>query len=407
MHRDKQVGLALGILLVGVVGAFFFRQDSAVQLEVPSLDDPAQLDAMIEEIDRPQPYPANDTASRSPQRDPRATGFATPPIEVPVTNEQWVENERPDWGENEPFPIGPPDPIAFDPASGSQSETEPPIPLADPNSQWSNIGHSSPSGTPAAPAARPETYKVQRGDTLSDIAERLLGTSRRYMDIYRVNRDRMKSPNDLQPGMELRIPLTQRESPPRSAEIDATRASTAISPSSSHSSASVPAEPSSSSGEGTDTPIVSESRSEPSPSGTDRVSSTSVTAATDSVRGAAPANLRDSSAARRPESADDARQGTGSTPATKTVDRSESRFVPYRRSPFAPRKKDTRRAADGSSPGTRETQTPVFSEDEPRGQEKSGNSAESVDDLNAAWKRVHQKSPAELGVEQSETPQAP
>ena len=49
MQRDKRMGLALGILLMGIVGAFFFRNEGDSQLLPPGLSDPDKLDAQISE----------------------------------------------------------------------------------------------------------------------------------------------------------------------------------------------------------------------------------------------------------------------------------------------------------------------------------------------------------------------
>ncbi|MCW5962003.1 MAG: LysM peptidoglycan-binding domain-containing protein [Pyrinomonadaceae bacterium] len=50
------------------------------------------------------------------------------------------------------------------------------------------------------------TYIVQPGDTLGKISVRFYGTSRRYMDIYNANRDKLSSPSRVDVGQELRIP---------------------------------------------------------------------------------------------------------------------------------------------------------------------------------------------------------
>lgn len=51
-----------------------------------------------------------------------------------------------------------------------------------------------------------KTYKVQSGDTLSRIAERVLGDRDRWNDLYQANRDKLKSPDSLVVGQELRLP---------------------------------------------------------------------------------------------------------------------------------------------------------------------------------------------------------
>ena len=50
------------------------------------------------------------------------------------------------------------------------------------------------------------TYTVRPGDTLSDIAKRLYGKSRRWTRIYRANQDRIDDPNLIFPGQVLIIP---------------------------------------------------------------------------------------------------------------------------------------------------------------------------------------------------------
>jgi nucleoid-associated protein YgaU len=51
-----------------------------------------------------------------------------------------------------------------------------------------------------------QTHVVQEGETLYKIAQRYLGNGTRYMDIYRANRDRLRTPDDLRAGITLAIP---------------------------------------------------------------------------------------------------------------------------------------------------------------------------------------------------------
>ncbi len=62
--------------------------------------------------------------------------------------------------------------------------------------------------TPAEPATEPAftEYTVKRGESLSIVALRTLDDSERYMEIFEANRDQLKTPNALQPGMVLKIP---------------------------------------------------------------------------------------------------------------------------------------------------------------------------------------------------------
>ena len=48
-----------------------------------------------------------------------------------------------------------------------------------------------------------ESYTVQRGDTLSEIGQRL-GVA--WRDIFEANRDQLNDPDRIQPGQTLRIP---------------------------------------------------------------------------------------------------------------------------------------------------------------------------------------------------------
>ncbi len=70
--------------------------------------------------------------------------------------------------------------------------------------------------TPPAPEPVYTEHTVGRGESLSVIALRMLGDSERYMEIYEANRDVMRNPNSLKPGMKLRIPnaVAQREESP-------------------------------------------------------------------------------------------------------------------------------------------------------------------------------------------------
>jgi nucleoid-associated protein YgaU len=51
-----------------------------------------------------------------------------------------------------------------------------------------------------------QTYTVQAGDTLSEIAKRFLGNANAYMDIFNVNRDQLSDPDRIKPGQVLKIP---------------------------------------------------------------------------------------------------------------------------------------------------------------------------------------------------------
>lgn len=55
-------------------------------------------------------------------------------------------------------------------------------------------------------AAPTRIHRVQRGDTLSSLAARYLGSSERFWELFTANRDRLQNPDLLPVGLELRIP---------------------------------------------------------------------------------------------------------------------------------------------------------------------------------------------------------
>lgn len=77
---------------------------------------------------------------------------------------------------------------------------------------------NSPQTAPPPQTAQPEqpaptetvrknrTYTVQKGDMLERIARRELGDGRRANEIFEMNRDQLSSPDDIQPGMVLKLP---------------------------------------------------------------------------------------------------------------------------------------------------------------------------------------------------------
>jgi nucleoid-associated protein YgaU len=55
-------------------------------------------------------------------------------------------------------------------------------------------------------AAEVRTYVVKSGDSLSTIAEELLGDAGRWQEIFEANEDKIDDPNQIKAGQELRIP---------------------------------------------------------------------------------------------------------------------------------------------------------------------------------------------------------
>lgn len=216
MHRDKVVGLAMAILLIGIVGAFFFRPN-AVEETPPQLKSPEALDNRIAE--KPlTPYLTS----------PEFGGVTEPaPPAIAASNQQFIptvgapsEWELPDFlqGEagaelpTEPFAPNspPPDPITIPDPSVPVAATEI-SGISQHNAGWEvePSPTSAPTSGPRQTASQPAsqiTHVVRDGDTLSELAGQYLGTSTRYLEIYEANRDMLRSPNDLRVGMKIRIP---------------------------------------------------------------------------------------------------------------------------------------------------------------------------------------------------------
>jgi nucleoid-associated protein YgaU len=51
-----------------------------------------------------------------------------------------------------------------------------------------------------------ETYTVKAGDTLSKIAQHLLGDANAYPQIFEANRDQLSDPDKITPGQVLKMP---------------------------------------------------------------------------------------------------------------------------------------------------------------------------------------------------------
>lgn len=77
-----------------------------------------------------------------------------------------------------------------------------------------NIGASKPTAAPElvraatnspAPAAA-QTYTVQKGDCLWNVAKKFYGNGSKYTLIYNANKDKIKNPNFIYPGQVLTIP---------------------------------------------------------------------------------------------------------------------------------------------------------------------------------------------------------
>ncbi|MBW3541135.1 MAG: LysM peptidoglycan-binding domain-containing protein [Planctomycetes bacterium] len=218
MHRDKKLGLALGILLVGIVGALFFRNEPAPAPSAPALSDPATLDREIAQK-RGGPYP-----------DLLPPQFAG---EEPAPGDSGFTAELPDWelpdflkNDDGTSPVdragraGAPDPLrpagddeSFGAGTGAGRFTSGATPPGPPLVRGGTSASAAREGTGSVEALPtvPEMdgfvlHRVRAGETLSELAQKYLGTSARFLEIYEANHSVLESPDAVRAGMTLRIP---------------------------------------------------------------------------------------------------------------------------------------------------------------------------------------------------------
>jgi nucleoid-associated protein YgaU len=84
---------------------------------------------------------------------------------------------------------------------------QPPMPVAEPVICPPVAAEVKPAGVdPVSPEEPPKVYTVLQGDSLYGISVKVFGTPRHYERIYEANKDRIKDPNTLQVGINLRMP---------------------------------------------------------------------------------------------------------------------------------------------------------------------------------------------------------
>lgn len=190
VHQDQRIGLALAVLLLGAAGAFFFRNDPT-PAGSPKLKSAREVDARIAEKSI-SPYLQNKdedvetrTAARSISDRARITGVQS--------GHSLPSLDTPDFlSDNDPF------------QGGSAVQELSPIPVPDAGEGWTPGGALT--ERTAKPVATERVHVVQKGETLSSIAAKELGSSGRFQEVFEANRDQLQDANDVRVGMNLRIP---------------------------------------------------------------------------------------------------------------------------------------------------------------------------------------------------------
>ncbi len=253
MHTDRKIGFAMGILLIGIVAALFFRNEPLLSTKVPGIRREQELNQRLRERDvavylneskseepseptaPDQQWTLRDVLQKMDERNKTAPvpvgsrSFAAQPSEDIPDKE--LDGYRPKKRRSEDrsdsaaaesplkFPLRNPEQAAAEidepfrklpplmPAESKPSE------VAKTPTQQSDLSAGS-KGQPRLteqtldfqPPENFEEYVVRYGDTLSGIAQRTLGSPNKYNEIYNANRDRMASPDRLTVGKPLRIP---------------------------------------------------------------------------------------------------------------------------------------------------------------------------------------------------------
>lgn len=112
-------------------------------------------------------------------------------------------------------------PVAAAPAAAALVEALPPA-FQPPKPTGEAVLCPAPTSLPAPEAPKPavapepvkekvqeeppKTYTIVQGDSLYGISQKVFGTPRHYERIYELNKDRIKDPNTLQVGINLRMP---------------------------------------------------------------------------------------------------------------------------------------------------------------------------------------------------------
>ena len=217
MHPDRKIGIAMGILLIGVVAALFFRneplaeegtglsasreqqlnqslrdRDAPIYLDQPDSDFPQHVDVDAPAWNLPELFEQMNKKDTVPA-----------PIGLPAkkkqTEQQIVETIR---------PIEPPQTATTEISEPATADGRPtnPEPVNQFEKLLSDAAQNPAQNQGAAASGQFTEYVVQYGDTLSEIAEKFLGSQSRYNEIYEANKDRMASPDRLRVGKAIRIP---------------------------------------------------------------------------------------------------------------------------------------------------------------------------------------------------------
>lgn len=210
MQRDMKIGMAVGVALIGIVGALFFRREPETKDKAapPPLKDTTEIDRQIAEKGKgpymngveefpdsvaPVPPTQNSNAKAGNASDARSLAK-----DEELRNRERISRQG--GAPASPVPLPKDDPLSTDTAPAHNRDWQPVESTGKKSSQPQRV---TPAGSSVGTG---RTHVIQAGDTLSGLAARYLGSSARYREIYEANRNVLRSPDDLRDGVTIVIP---------------------------------------------------------------------------------------------------------------------------------------------------------------------------------------------------------
>ena len=163
MQRDVKIGIAIGVLLILLIGIFWWSR--------------------------------HDAAPRVPADEEDTSLAQLPPSEDPTAPEGQGHGS-PYLAESPEVAVAPPAPDAVvNPQATLEGPSAPPVATPQPAA----------ATAPASPAAK-VFHTIKSGDTLSGISQKYYGTTTKWKRIQEANRDKIPDPARLRVGLKIVIP---------------------------------------------------------------------------------------------------------------------------------------------------------------------------------------------------------
>jgi nucleoid-associated protein YgaU len=206
-RRSKILVIAV---VAGMAGGatYFFRKGDPTPGDVAS--PPAQAEVERRAIEKPAPQ-SHLLGEIQAANQPTASGDLAPIAPATSALPTAAAPANP-FNTPSATPVGPPA-AAQVTSTPPLAKTSPPAGAADNQFFPPGTGATAPSGgssfAASAPIGSPSEvlrHKIVDGDTLTGLAERYLGNSNRYLELYEMNREKLTSPDLLPIGAEIKVP---------------------------------------------------------------------------------------------------------------------------------------------------------------------------------------------------------